>query len=885
MKKKYLPFLFFCLLSIGLNAQKITLKGFVENSLQQPLSYANVIAKPTDTLKPLKFSITDDVGLYKLELLKNNLYTISISYLGFKTENFDFVGHENSQKNIVLSDAPNQLQEVVIELPVIYKDDTITFNTEKFITGDERKLKNVLSKLPGVEVQKNGDVTVQGKKITKLLVEGRTFFNGGTKLGIDNIPANAIEKVQVIDNYNEISFLKNMSNSNSMAMNIMLKKDKKEFVFGDVEVGKGTDDFYRTHSNLFYYSPKTTVNLIGNLNNTGEKILSYKDYMNFEGGLSASLKDNGSIYKASSNELSQFLDAQDVVKTNNKFGALNVSKSINSKLTISGFGIFSHLKNKTLEESLNQYPTFTESTINTTNNRSQISLGNFRVEYAPSINEQWYFKTLVKQVDNDSNELFKASVAVEDLTLATNSNNPLFFANQTIEWHKKLSTKHTFSVAFSAQFENEKPTSIWETNQQLLTGFIPLQNDSIYKINQNTKSKNLQSNILAKHYWVINNYNHLYTTLGNSYLNEDFYIKENQLLSSGEVHDFSTAGFGNDLNFAFNDLFVGVHYKVKMGIVELKQGMFVHNYQWQLEQGTNKSSNKTLFLPDFFAKVEFSNSNKLQFNYQLRSSFSEASKFANQFYLRSYNSVFKGNQNLENELSHSARIYYSRFSLYRGLMLFSALNYSKKVRGIQNAVQFEGVNQFITPILIDNPEERYSFNLNVTKKIKDIKYGLSTNATTSKFLQKINTETITNNSKSIGYKASVKTLCDKFPTVEIGFEQNYGSYNSSNLNSKFVTNNPYLNIDYDFLEGFIFSFELENYSYKNATINQSNNYQISNATLSYQKENSAWSFKLDAKNLFNANFNQSNSFSTYIITDSKMYILPRIVLFTIGYNL
>ena len=114
MIKKQLYFLIICFLSIGLNAQTITLKGTVENSLQQPLTYANVIAKPTDSLKALKFAITDDFGYYKLELIKDNTYTISISYLGFKTENFQFEAKNNAQKNSVLSDAPNWLQEVII---------------------------------------------------------------------------------------------------------------------------------------------------------------------------------------------------------------------------------------------------------------------------------------------------------------------------------------------------------------------------------------------------------------------------------------------------------------------------------------------------------------------------------------------------------------------------------------------------------------------------------------------------------------------------------------------------------------------------------------------------------------------------------------------------
>ncbi|MFD2551745.1 hypothetical protein ACFSQP_07955 [Bizionia sediminis] len=117
--------------------------------------------------------------------------------------------------------------------------------------------------------------------MTTMLVEGKTFFGGGSKLAIDNIPANAVDKIEVIDNYNEIAFLKDLVDSEEMAMNVQLKQDKKDFVFGDIEVGKGNQDFYKAHSNMFYYSPKTDINFIGNLNNTAEQVLTYKDYFEF----------------------------------------------------------------------------------------------------------------------------------------------------------------------------------------------------------------------------------------------------------------------------------------------------------------------------------------------------------------------------------------------------------------------------------------------------------------------------------------------------------------------------------------------------------------------------------------------------------------------------
>ncbi len=867
------------------NAQTITLKGSVKDSLQNPLAYANVIAKPLDVSKNLQFAISGDDGYYKLELTKNDSYTISVSYLGYETANFDFVAIGNFEKNFILKDAPNQLQEVIIEMPVMVKEDTITYNTSKFVTGEERKLKNVLKKLPGVEVDKNGGVTVQGKKVTTLLVEGKKFFGGGSKLAVENIPANAIDKVQVIDNYSEIAFLKNVSDTDEMAMNILLKKDKKQFAFGDIEVGKGNQDFYRFHSNLFYYSPKTNVNFIGNLNNTGEKTFTFRDYMSFQGGVSAILKGDGSIYNVSASDFANFMETQDLVNSNNKFGALNISKTLNSKLNVSGYAIFSHSKNETFIESINQYTAFTEEKENRSTTRNILGIGKFNIEYAPTSNAQWYFKTQFKKTDNLKSNGIISRIADENRLIFSKNNAEATYINQNVEWHKKLSNKHTFSFAADVAFDKNNPTTVWETNQTILQGLIPVEDSENYVLNQLKETKNTSINTILKHYWVLNNFNHIYTTLGNKSINASFFTEDSQQLENGTKNNFSSAGFGNDLDYKLNDLFIGIHYKFKTGIFEFKQGAFLHNYHWKVNQLTETSSQKAVLLPDFLAKIEFSSSKKLQLNYQLKSAFSDASKFANRFYLQSYNTVYKGNENLENELFHSARIFYSRFSLYRGLLFFSAMNYTKKVKGIQNAVQFEGINQYLTPEMVNNPEERWNFNVDISKKIKNIKYSLKTDASTSKYLQNINASYVTNKNNSLGYTLSVKTLFDKFPTVEIGFEQSIGNYTSSYQTSKFITNQPFVNIDYDFLEGFIFSFEYENYNYQNKTFNQKNTYQLANATLSYKNEDSAWSFKIDAQNLFNIKYKQQNSFSSYIISDSKTYILPRIIMFSIGYNL
>src|SRR5690606_11867889 len=161
--------------------------------------------------------------------------------------------NENKEKNFMLKPATNELDEVVInyKIPLIVKQDTLIYNVESFADGGERKLRDLLKNLPGVEVDREGNVTVQGQRVTRDLVEDKTFFTGDSKLAVNNIPSDAVNKVEILDNYSEIPFLKGLEDSDEMAMNIKLKEDKKKFMFGDVESGYsyGNEDRYLIHPN------------------------------------------------------------------------------------------------------------------------------------------------------------------------------------------------------------------------------------------------------------------------------------------------------------------------------------------------------------------------------------------------------------------------------------------------------------------------------------------------------------------------------------------------------------------------------------------------------------------------------------------------------------
>ena len=133
---------------------------------------------------------------------------------------------ENIERNIVLEEQTETLDEVelVYEMPVTIKGDTIVYNADSFNTGSERKLEDVLKNLPGIEVNDEGRIEVEGKEVTKITVEGKDFFDGDSKLATQNLPANAVGKVEVLRNFSEVNQLRSVSNNeDNVAINIIHK--------------------------------------------------------------------------------------------------------------------------------------------------------------------------------------------------------------------------------------------------------------------------------------------------------------------------------------------------------------------------------------------------------------------------------------------------------------------------------------------------------------------------------------------------------------------------------------------------------------------------------------------------------------------------------------
>ena len=883
--------LLFLLFSLSAFSQK-TITGVVSDTLNNPLESANLIAKPLQEKAGIKFAMADNKGRFRLELDNEVKYEIVVSYIGYTEEILIIEPNSNiTSHNFKLKATGENLKEIIIKhefKPIVIKKDTMTFDVKSFANGNERKMKEILEKLPGVEVDKNGGVTVQGKKVTKMLVEGKSFFGGGTKLAVENIPADALDKIEVIDNFNQVGFMKEVSDSEDLAMNVKLKEDKKKFVFGDIEagaeVGNGDNEFYLAHAALFYYSPKGNVSFIGDSNNIGRSTFTFQDLMRFDGGASSFLTGRKSL----TNLYSFTNDNTDVVRNKSNFGALNFSYTASEKLDVSGFAIFSNvLLAQKLESNIeylqNESLTFENRTTDS-EEKTFLGIGNVKLDYSPNKKEKIYYNAQYQSSNNDGITSLKSITNLNSSTFETMQNADNTSAKQYVEWHKSINANHTTTLVINQAFEEQTPENTWFTNQPFLAGLIPLQDDSSYTINQIKKTKNNSIDALFKHYWIINNFNHLYTNVGNNYGKSDFSTSEKQLLTNGTINDFASAGFGNDINYQLNDAYIGLEYKFKIGIWTNKPGLYFHWYDLKTQQlDANYRLSKSFFQPQFTSELEFNKSESLEFNYRLENHFPDAKLLANRFSLQGYNSVYKGNALLRNERFHSARLSYRKMNMYRGITLFVNANYTKKVRTIRNDVVLSGINQFSTPVITDNPETNWSLYGSFEKKIYYFRAGINTSLSWFSYTQTLNDITTQNDRSSQNIGVTLRAAKKEWPSLEVGYKKGFSQFNGL-TQSNYKTDAFNTEGSIEFLKNFVYKFSYENLKNTDDN-NQTNFYEIANTSLRYQEKNNPFGFELSVNNVFDNQRKNSFSFSDFSIVNNFRYVMPRVILFSVSYKL
>ena len=327
-----------------------------------------------------------------------------------------------------------------------------------------------------------------------------------------------------------------------------------------------------------------------------------------------------------------------------------------------------------------------------------------------------------------------------------------------------------------------------------------------------------------------------------------------------------------------------MEYKFKIGRWINKPGIYLHQFDLKTTQeNKNITVSKTLLQPHFNSEFEFNQSESLVFNYKLSNDFPEVHELANRFRLQNFNSVYRGNAVLENEQFHAATLRYSKMNSYRGTMMFATASFNKKIKTLRDKINFVGTNSFSTPILTNNPETSLRFSGNFSKKIYRFKMALKSSWSQFEYFQKVNNlETLnTRVNSEVGFE--IKTVYNKWPDISIGYTKCIGIFKNM-TESKFSSNAINANIKHSFLKNWIFKTDYD-YLQNTNDNGQKNSFGIANASLRWQKKNSAFGFQLTANNIFDTTSKNNFTFSDFMISEQQTFVLPRALLLSVQYKL
>ncbi len=287
-----LPILLFILISEKAFAQK-QIQGTVHDEMEQPLPFANVVLLNISDSSIVAHTATDDMGVFQFDLKSSqNPFLISINYIGYEPlkQNLNAEQQSNSPLNlgvIKLTPLSKLLSEAVITAtrePVQIRGDTMAFDAKAFNTQPNDMAAELIKKLPGVELEKDGTIQAQGEQVQQILVNGKPFFGNDPQVALQNLPADAIESIEIYDKKSDQAEFTGIDDgSRKKTINIRLKPTFTRQTNGRMTGGYGTDNRYTGRMNLNSFTEKHKLTVLGSANNINKTGFAEEDFSAFTG--------------------------------------------------------------------------------------------------------------------------------------------------------------------------------------------------------------------------------------------------------------------------------------------------------------------------------------------------------------------------------------------------------------------------------------------------------------------------------------------------------------------------------------------------------------------------------------------------------------------------
>ncbi|WP_194851875.1 carboxypeptidase regulatory-like domain-containing protein [Nonlabens antarcticus] len=915
MNKIILALVALLLTAFTAQAQNIKITGTIIDSLGTPVAMANVIAYGSNNSMGA-FGISNTEGRYQLANLKqDSTYVLKVSFLGLKPiEETVTKIQEDMVKNFIMMDGADQLDaiSIVYEMPVTIKGDTIVYNADSFTNGTEKKLGDVLKKLPGMEVNAEGDIQVEGKAVERVFINGKEFFEGDSRLATKNIPADAISKVEVLKNFNNVSQLKGLGNDDDrVAINIRLKEGKEKFWFGELTAGGGfggDDERYLVKPKAFYYSPNLSINVLTDFNNLGLPAFTFSDYRRFTGGRRGNTRQAGTDINAGigAGGLGAFGNNQ-ALNVESKFAALNASVKASKSLDFNGFAIFSSTDTDARTDSRVSFIQngTTENTIDQSFQRNELAIFKLGGDYKPNSNFSLEYDgqlniSDVSQISDLTSSRNQPAVSggfenvVEDID-QLNAQKPMVI-DQSLNAYYTASDRSIFT--FEGRYVDQEEDPFYNAIRNIRdqqdpepftdlngNGGLGLIQSDPYNINQRKLVDTKRLDAKGDYFYILNKTSNLNLTLGTIQVDQDFDSSIFQILDDNSINELSDPTLRNNVNYRFSDLYAGLHYKVIFDKFTVTPGFNVHHFKTtDIQNVATNEISSSKFLPDLNVRYQFKSSESLNLDYAQTMSFSDVDSYAQGIVFNNYNRLNQGNNQLEGAINDRLSLRYNNFNMFNYTTIFGNITYTKQRDALQSSTILNGINQVSTNINQALANESVSGFGSFTREFGKIRAGLNANVSLNTFNNIINTEILESKSLSQGYGASVRSNYQDGVNFDVNYNITYNNNDNGNRETNSTRQTLGIDADWQIGESLQLVAEYDLTIFK-ATGGVKNNLDFLEASLFYNQPDSKWEYKLAATNLLNTRFNSNNNFGQIATSTNDTYVLPRYVYLQFKYDI
>ncbi|WP_294069730.1 TonB-dependent receptor [Proteiniphilum sp. UBA1028] len=364
-----------------------------------PLASVRVLQRADSAFVTGKASNAE--GLFTIPV-KSGSYILHISFIGYNDVYRDVQvtsSHPNVKLgNIILSNDNIMLSETVVTAKapeITVKGDTLEYNADSYKVTESAVVEDLLKKMPGVEIDNEGKITVNGKEIKKILVDGEEFFSNDPKVASKNLPAKMVEKLQVLERRTEMAQMTGFDDGEEEnVINLMVRPGMKEGLFGSAFAGYGSKERYEGNAMVNYMKDKDQYTFLGGINNTNNA--GFSDLASSMFGSMGGRGGRGMMF-----------GGQDGIATSANLGG-NFSKQFTPKLKFGGNVRYGYTDNNVLSNVFTQNLLSAGNTLeeesNVANNKSQNFNLDFRLEWDPDSLTKIIFRPQVSFYNNNRNE-------------------------------------------------------------------------------------------------------------------------------------------------------------------------------------------------------------------------------------------------------------------------------------------------------------------------------------------------------------------------------------------------------------------------------------------------------------------------------------------------